>query len=224
MSNAALAAAVPSEADLAAAAKAAADALDGAGSKPKPDSTERAKLPETLYVLDTTALPSRGPREHEMIVSDARGQKLRKAFKFEPGVPLELPFAVAIKFLKIPEFKRSDKDGNLLPYQRQPKQPNELGAGERFALADHQTVADYHELATMNLLQRVYELPGGELLEKSTDRENIPAFREKLINFLIRTTVERREANAARASGIAPKNAPARDVEIEEFEPEAFEE
>jgi len=152
----------------------------------KPDGVSSARVPDFLYVIDTTAIQGRGNRIHEMKVDG-----LIKPFTFEPGKALKLPFPVAIKFLKIPAFKRTNEEGDLQPYHRQPKQPHELAAGEKFELKDHQTVAEYSELSNMSLLQRALELPGGELLP---DKGN----RQALIDFIVKTTVAQREANAVR--------------------------
>lgn len=169
----------------------------------KSDGTENPKvIPTHLFVLDTTAKPGQGPREHQMIVDG-----LIKTYKFEPVTPLELPFAVAIKFLRIPEFIRTSKEGDALPYQRQPKQPHEMGAGEKFELADHQTVADYNELSNVALLQRALELPQGEM---------VPRDRKSLTEFIVKTYVERRKANAEKTAG-AKKPDP--EVELAEIAP-----
>jgi hypothetical protein len=143
-------------------------------------------LPKTFFVLDTTAIPGKGSRDHAMIVLG-----LHKSFKFEPGIPLEMPIEIAIKFLRHDAFKLTDKDGNPLPYHRQPRQPDELGAGEKLELNDHQTVADYGELTNMALLQRALELPGGEMLKDKGDRQS-------LTDFIIRATVARRKLNASK--------------------------
>jgi len=169
----------------------------------KPDGVSAAKLPEFLYVMDTTAVPGRGTRTHEMKVDG-----LVKPFTFEPGTPLKLPFAIAIKFLRIDAFKRTDEHGDLLPYHRQPKQPHELAAGERFQIEDHQTVAEYNELSNMSLLQRVLELPGGELVDKNS--------RQALIDFIIKTTIVRRKANEAKDN---QARAAAEPVELTDTEP-----
>jgi hypothetical protein len=168
------------------------------GKPQTPPAIEGAKVPATLFVIDTTALPAKPPREHEMIVDG-----LIKVFKFEPTVPLELPIAVAIKFLKHAEFKRTNKDGELQPYHRRPKQPDELKAGERFTLGDHQTVALYSELTNVALFQRAMELPRGEMLP---DKGN----RQALIDFIAKAEIEKRKANAAKQgdlveSGFVPE-------------------
>lgn len=177
--------------------------------------TDRA--PETFFVLDTTAVAAtgheqedrakgRGPRVHQLPVVIG-GQRTVKTFTFEPGKPLKMPIAHAIKFLKNKEFVRTDEDGNELPYNRQPKQPEELGAGERFKLDDNQTIAHYGELTNTALWQRALELPGGEAI----DRQN----RQALMSFLVASKVKKREENLekeARARAEARKrNAPEAD-------------
>ena len=162
-----------------------------------------AALPKKWFVLDTTAKPTTGqeqidrsagfgPRAHQMIIVDGR-QSFVKTFTFLPGKPLELPIEVAIKFLKNPGFMRTDEDGNPLPYHRQPKQPDELGPGEQFKLEDHQTVADYGELTTASLLQRVLELPGGEALRDKRDREDMIAFIKKSKDAKRRANLEQKK-------------------------------
>lgn len=166
-----------------------------------------AKAPECFYVLDSTAVrltghetedraKGRGARTHDILILDGRQQVVR-SYTFQPGTPLQLPVPVAIKFLRNQEFIRTDENGNPLPYNRQPKQPDEFGAGAKFALPDHQTIADYGELTNTALWQRALEMPGGEAI----DRGN----RQALINFLIAAKTRRREANkekeaAARAA------------------------
>lgn len=156
-------------------------------------------MPATFFVLDMTAIPGKGTRIHEMVVEG----RIR-TFKFEPTEALELPVAIAIKFLKHKEFRRTDAHGNLLAYRRQPKQPDELGAGEAFKLEDHQSIADYCELTTVALLQRALELPGGEMLPDKTDRQ-------ALIDFLIKSKVKRRAANVERTRAKAAQTEVARD-------------
>ncbi len=180
----------------------AARALKDQTNPAKGDGTEAPKvIPATLFVLDTTAKPGRGAREHQMMVDG-----FIKTFVFEPGKALELPFPTAIKFLKIPEFIRTDAEGTPQPYQRQPKQPHEMGAGEKFELGDHQTVADYSELSNMALVQRALELPRGEL---------VPRDRKSLIDFIVKTQVERRKANEEKTG----KAKAASEVELEEIAP-----
>lgn len=159
------------------------DAKTAAPSKAKSDTKD-------FYVLDTTAIAGKGERVHQMMVDG-----LLKNFTFQPGIPTLLPIEVAIKFLKHDAFRLTDKDGTLQAYNRRPKQPDELGAGERFSVPDHQTVANYTELTNAALQQRVLELPGGEGLP---DLKN----RQMLIDFIIKTTVERRKANAEKKPDI----------------------
>jgi hypothetical protein len=168
-----------------------------------------------FYVLDTTALPGTGVRRHEMPVI-INNHLIVKTFEFRPGEPTKLPMAIAIKFLKIKEFLLTDEHGNPLPYQRQPKQPDELGAGEKFTLEDHLTVADYNELTNVALMQRVLELPGGEALRDTPNRR-------ALIDFIIKAKVTKREANRereAQARAARARAAVAEEIDSEDFTPE----
>lgn len=178
--------------------------------QPKTDGTEKAAIPPKLFVLDTTATDKSGPRKHEMIVEGRVRQYI-----FQPHQPLELPFPVAIKFLKIEAFLRTDEKGEVMPYQRQPKQPHELGAGQKFVLQDHQTIADYKELSNMALYQRALELPGGENVEQK---------REAMIDFIVRTTVQMRKANEEKlpGKGKVGKEKPADDDDVETGEIDAI--
>jgi hypothetical protein len=156
----------------------------------QPAAQQERKTPPTLFVLDSTAIPGKGTREHVMIVDG-----LEKPFRFEPGIPLQLPVAVAIKFLKHDEFKLCNPKGDLIPYQRRPKQPNELEAGETFKIADDETIAKYGELTNRALFQRALELPGGEAIRDIEDRQG-------MIDFITRIEKDRREANKAKQPDI----------------------
>lgn len=147
--------------------------------------------PIMWYVIDTTALPGGQNRTHELIVG-----KVKTGFVFEPGKPKALPIEIAVKFLKVESFKRTDEHGNLVPYNRQPKQPDELGAGERFKLGEGETIARFEELTNVSLLQRCLELPGGEAMSggEMEPRER----RTKMIAFIVATMEERRKANLAK--------------------------
>jgi len=178
------------------------------------DGTEKAAIPTTLFVLDTTAVQGQPPRTHDMWVAGPRGTgKILKSFTFEPGKPLKLPFPVAVRFLAIDAFKHTDEQGNLLPYSRQPKQPEELGAGEKFEIADNQTIARYSELSTMALIQRTVELPGGEAAVEGKDRG-------RMIDFIIEQKKKKRDANLEKrpARQIAGQ---AEEGDSEEFYPAA---
>ena len=124
-----------------------------AGTTPAAAAT-KPKAPATLFVIDTTAKPGNKPRDHQQIVDG-----VIKTYSFWAGKPLELPLAVAIKFLKHEEFKLTNAQGDLLPYHRRPKQPDELEAGEHFKIADDETIAKYGELTNRALFQRALELP-----------------------------------------------------------------
>lgn len=127
--------------------------------------------PAVFHVLDTTAVPGGGKRTHEMLVDG-----VVKTFEFEPGRPLEMDRAVALKFLNIEAFKCVDEKGNLLPFRRPPKQPHELGAGEQFKLADDETVAHFDELSTPALQHRVLAMQGGEQFGQNANRTDMVAF------------------------------------------------
>lgn len=178
----------------------------GAASSAQPQ-PPAGRIPEFLYVLDTTAVPltghdeqdkakGRGPRTHEILI----GGTVR-TFTFKPNEGLELPYVIAMKFLKTEAFRCVDKEGNPIAYHRQPKQPEELGAGEKFVLADHQTVADYHELTNMALFQRCVEMPGGERFASGQKPD-----REGMIAFIIKTTLDRRKANTAKEPDLTAEN------------------
>lgn len=159
----------------------------------KPNAAETAKTADmtepteiTWYVLDTTA--TTGPREHEQVV-DGNIQ----SFTFERGKPHSLAQAVAVKFLKHAGFVRTDAQGKRIEYQRAPKQPEELGAGERLVLGEDETVARYDELANGALLQRALELPGGEQFAKGAEKPS----RAALITFIVGAKATARKQNAS---------------------------
>jgi hypothetical protein len=162
--------------------------------------TPRVQLPlaePTMRVLDTTAVD--GPRIHDMDVKGA----IRK-FKFEPGVGTEMPATVAAKFLKHAAFTLVDENGNALKYERAPKQPEELQAGETLVLAPHETVARFDELSSRALVQRCAEIPLGEkfALAEKLDRPG-------MIAFLVDAAAIKRKKNPATS-----------DVASDEFIPE----
>lgn len=154
--------------------------------KPKAKAAPKAK---TILVLDTTATPAGGPRIHEQLVN---GQV--RQFTFKPGEPLEMPIEVAVKFLRFPAFLRVNEKGEPIAYTRQPKQPEELQAGEQIELSEHETIARFDEITSKALLQRAMELPGGERFAAAG--ESGPD-REAMIAFLVEKAKERRKANIA---------------------------
>lgn len=158
------------------------------------------------FVIDTTAQHG-SARIHDQLID---GQP--QAFTFERGKPLEMPAAIAIKFLRDPAFVRTDAGGKPMPYKRAPKQPEDLGAGERLILAEDETVARYDEMSTSALLQRVVELPHGEKFTKAAEK---PA-REDLIEFIVQSKKERRAASKA-----APDVGRDDFVPVEDFDEEA---
>lgn len=125
-----------------------------------------------MHVLDLSATPTSGKREHEIMVDG-----LMRVISFEPSKPTPLQPHIAIKFLKFPEsFKLTDEAGELLPFQNTPKQPHELQAGERFKLDRESTIARYDELHTPALQIRVLQMDGGEVFRDSRDRQAMIAF------------------------------------------------
>lgn len=174
--------------------------------KPKPTVV---KNPETLFVLDTTAQPDStdsqgktlpGARHHQMPVDG-----ILKTFIFEHGKPLEMPRAIALKFLKHDGWKLTDKDGNLKTFRRPPKQPHELQAGEQLVVANDETVARYDELSTNALQHRVLEMVGGEKFAGSSPN------RDAMIDFIVAAKVAAAKLNTSKKP----------DVGRDEFVPDA---
>jgi response regulator RpfG family c-di-GMP phosphodiesterase len=163
-----------------------------AAAKAKPPAPAAAKL----FVLDTTAIE--GKRIHEQLVNGHV-----KQFTFEPYKGTELDAAVAAKFLQHEAFKRVDEAGNEIEYQRPPRQPEQLQAGETLKLAGNETVARFDELTNTSLLKRACALPGGEKFIDTKDRPG-------LIKFIIDA-----KAKLAAANKAAP------EVSKDEFVPEA---
>lgn len=183
--------------------------LDKVTADPKPIDTNlpsaepKAKAaPAVMLVLDTTARD--GIRTHEMIV-----QGVVRSFNFEVGKGLPLPTTTAVKFLKHDAFKLVDEKGEVLEWQRRPKQPNELGAGETLKLADNETIARVDELSNGALLRRALELPLGEKFSTGSDRQ-------EMIAFLVAVSVAANKSRAAR-----PENGPNEFTPAEELDEEA---
>lgn len=164
------------------------------------ETSAKGKAPRMLNVIDTTAVD--GPRTHEQIVE---GRK--RLFTFEPGKPLPLEFPIAMKFLRHEAWKAIDDDGKEIAMLRRPKQPEELGAGEKFKLGDDETIARYDELSTHALLQRAVVLPDGEQFAKAETKPE----RLALIEFIKKVAVAQKRANLSRE----------KDVGDDGFTPEA---
>jgi hypothetical protein len=167
---------------------------------PAPAAAPEKVSDQVLYVLDSTAQPDTigsdgrpiaGVRTHIMLVDG-----LEKPFSFRHGVPLALPKTVAFQFLRHPEFKLTDAEGNPQPYQRQPKQPGELQAGEKLVLNDDETVARYDELSTPALQQRVLEIPRSEKF--ASEKPSRP----EMIRFIVAHVVKVKETTAAKEPDI----------------------
>lgn len=146
-----------------------------------------AKGPQLWYVVDTTVQID-APRTHEQIVAGRI-----TPFKFEAATPLAMAPAIALKFLKHPAFIRTDADGKEIAYERAPKQPEELGAGEKLILKDNESIARYDELSTAALMQRAAVLPDGEKFASGTKPD-----REEMIAFITAFKLANRKANAAK--------------------------
>lgn len=150
---------------------------------------DKAPKPPTLYVIDSTAVS--GPRTHSQTI-----QGIDRNFTFEPGKPLPLPIAVAKKFLRHEAFKLSDAEGNVRQFKRRPKQPEELGAGERINLTAEETVARFDELSTDALQARALELPNSDAFADKPDRF-------KMIEFLIAAKAAQVKANLDKEPEVA---------------------
>lgn len=144
-----------------------------------------------MRVVDTTAVPfdelskRGGPRTHVLVVDG-----LNKSFTFQPHEAKELPPAIAVRFLKDEAFKLVDKEGNPIEYRRRPRLPEELGAGERLAVADDEVIARLEELTDKALQLRALELTGGEKFAEAANRAD-------MIAFLTEHRKKRAKANAA---------------------------
>jgi hypothetical protein len=153
-----------------------------------PAAAQASPIPKRCFVLDTTAVNGAPPRIHEHIID---GKK--KSFTFHAEKPLEMSFAEAMKFVKDSAFKLCDEVGNLLEFQRRPKQQEELQAGERIVIGEGQTIANYEELTTVALFRRAVELPGGE--QFSVDQK---PDRDKLVAFIKSTTAALKKQNTSK--------------------------
>lgn len=182
------------------AAPAAAPIAPQAAAAPAPKPAVPAGPPKML-VLDTTATVASGKRVHEQIINGAR-----QSFTFEPNVALELDAAVALKFLRHDAFKLV-QNGQIVDKQRRPKQPDELEAGEKVVLQEHETIARLDELSTKALFTRAVEMPGGEVFAQSPT----PPDRNALITFIMKRKADIKKANLSKK----------KDVADDEFVPEA---
>jgi hypothetical protein len=149
--------------------------------------------PKVYYVLDTSAAPENPSRTHEQIIDGGV-----QTFSFTYGKPTALPLAVATKFLRHDSFKLCDAQGRVVNYRRVPRQPDDLGAGEKFKLGDNETIARYDELTTSAILQRALELPGGERFAAGITAEQRPA----VIDFIKDTFAKLRKANQSKEADI----------------------
>lgn len=170
--------------------KAATSTVDPTASSSKPETAPPKAAPKTAFIIDTTAIDA--PRVHELIVD-----KTIRQFTFKPREPLKLPLPVAVKFLKHEGFQLANEKGEVIPYSRRPKQPNELGAGETFKLAENETIARYDELMTSALMQRALEMPGGEKFSTKDKPDRVA-----MIDFIKGTLAEQQKANTSKTKDI----------------------
>jgi hypothetical protein len=159
-----------------------------AAAQPQPTAAPAAPAAEA-YVLDTTATALNPVRNHEQVMDGAI-----KVFTFHHGKPLPMSWPAAIRFLRHEAFKLTDKDGNLREYQHRPKQPDELGAGERFKLGEDEVVARYGELSIKALYARTLELPGGEQFQANAFKSEAEA-RTTMVGFIKKMKKQMAEAN-----------------------------
>lgn len=140
--------------------------------QPKTQPAKAAPAEKTMRVLDKTARPGpNGSRTHELIVNG-----LPQQFTFDYTKTLDLPFAIAQKFLQHDNFVLVDESGNQIVPRRLPKQPHELGAGETLTMADDEVIARLDELNNAALLARAVTLKGGERFVDKPEREALIAF------------------------------------------------
>lgn len=126
---------------------------------------------DQMYVLDTTARPGIS-RVHELMVKG-----IERPYTFEYGKPTLLSRTEAVRFLEIDAFKHTDAEGNVLDdYRPVPKQPENVQAGEVFALEDDQTIARFDELLTDTLQHRCIVKHGGDRFAESKDRARMIKF------------------------------------------------
>jgi len=156
---------------------------------------------KVLHVLDTTAMPDSvgadgrpvsGARTHQMPFEGGI-----KSFTFQHGTPLPLPPAMALKFLKhYPAFLLTDEQGNPQPYNRRPKQQNELEAGERLIIKDDETVARYDELSNSALQRRILEMPDSDKFAAANPS------RTEMIAFIVSRNVKVKEETRAKVPDV----------------------
>jgi hypothetical protein len=152
------------------------------------DETAPQTVPESddgfLYVMDGSATPTSGDRIHELMHAGGR----LKSYTFEYGKPLHLPFALAVRFLKNEGFYRTDAAGEEIPFERAPKRPEELAAGEKLTISDDQVIARYSELTNEALTLRAAMLPASEEVVAKGPREAV-------IKFIVEHNIKTREQN-----------------------------
>jgi hypothetical protein len=159
---------------------------------------------DTLLVYDSSCIQQFPTREHVLIVDG-----IERSFTFQFPKPLELPRAVAMKFLKSEGFRVTEMNGKEVA--RIPDQPDPLSAQRPFILKEDQVVAALNELTSDALATRANMEIGGEKFDSVSRRVD-------MIRFL---TAKRQERDAA----LKPKRRnPDADSDnlMEGFVPEEF--
>lgn len=158
------------------------------------------KTPDHLWVLDTTAKVghSHEKRTHDMTV-DGR----IVPFPFEPDKRTKVPFPVALKFIRHPEFLAfygpedgAQEFGRVMDTQH----GRRLAAGEVFALGADEVVAKFHELRQDALLARAMQLPGGERFKKNAPARDLADF---ITNHIRTERMREQQATRRREKGAA---------------------
>jgi len=129
---------------------------------------------KTLFVLDSTANARFPTRTHDLIVGYDEEIPLVQTYTFTAHKRLEMPFAHAVKFLKIAEFVVSEDAEGKRRYD-----PTPSGKQAGMPVRDsNQVVANLSELTIDALLIRCNQMTGGETITKRDGKE-------AMIDFLI---------------------------------------
>ncbi|WP_341702622.1 hypothetical protein [Ferrovibrio sp.] len=123
--------------------------------------------PETMLVTDTTAVPSNPRRVHTVVIN---GMPID--YTFEAGKPVEMPAAHAMKFVRVPEFIVTTKEGRRLEPIANPITRHVSIQ----TLDPGQVVAGLNELTNTALLHRAQVLNGGEKYGANSSRDEVIAF------------------------------------------------
>lgn len=134
------------------------------------------QTPDFLWVLDTTA---RAGHAHEKRTHHMTVDNRVIGYEFEPDKRTKVPFAVALKFIRHPEFLAYygiDADAHEFGRVMDTQHGRRLAAGESFALGADEVVAKFTELRQDALLSRALQLPGGERFKKTAPARELAEF------------------------------------------------